>query len=84
VTHRRTKRPPPVKPPTGYCTHCGKVVYYKRADAKAAAKTLGLRQRVYPCPENESHYHRATWQPQGRIAFYRQRDERVRDEDAEA
>lgn len=73
MPHHRTKRPQPPLPPTGHCEACDKFIYYTRAAAKKAAQRQGARQRVYPCPENDEHWHRASWQPAGRAAFYRER-----------
>lgn len=73
MAHHRNRKPQPALPPVGHCETCDKFIYYTRADAKTAARRQQARQRVYRCPENDDHWHRASWQPAGRAEFYRVR-----------
>ena len=74
MAHRRTKKPQPRLPLTGYCQPCDKIRYMTRADARKAARAQGQRMRVYRCPDDDTFWHKASWQPQSRVAYYRDQE----------
>lgn len=73
---KRTKKPPPRLPLTGYCTPCGKVRYMSRADARRSAIKMPRRMRAYRCPEpgQAQFWHLTSWQPASRVAYYRDKE----------
>jgi len=74
MAHKRTKRPQPKLPLTGYCPDCDKIRYMSRADARRAAHTIGRRSRAYQCPADGTFWHLTSWQPAGRVAYYRSKE----------
>jgi hypothetical protein len=75
MTHRRSKKPPPRVPVTGYCDDCGKLRYMSRAEARKAATRQSRRMRVYRCPDNDEFWHTTSWGPATRVEWYRERDQ---------
>lgn len=74
MSHKRTRRPQPRLPLTGYCADCDKIRHVSRADARASARRQSQRMRVYICPVDEIFWHTTSWGPQSRVAWYRERD----------
>lgn len=74
MTPKRTKKPQPRLPLTGYCPECDKIRYMTRAEARQAADRIGKRMRPYRCPDNDLFWHLASWQPQSRVAWYRDKE----------
>lgn len=54
------------------CPDCGKVRYGSRKQAKAVARRMSRRQRVYQCG---GFWHTTSWDPAGKVIFYRERRE---------
>ncbi len=75
MSHRRSKKPSPRLPLTGYCPDCDKLRYTSRAEARKAANRQSKRMRVYSCPVNDTFWHTTSWGPQSRVAWYRERDQ---------
>lgn len=74
MRYRRTKKPKPRLPLTGYCPDCDKIRYMSRPDARKAARRQSQRMREYPCPVDGQFYHLTSWGPQSRVAWYRERE----------
>lgn len=74
MVHKRTKKPQPRLPLTGYCPDCDKIRYLTRADARQAADRKSQRMRPYRCPVNGTFWHLTSWQPQSRVAWYREKE----------
>lgn len=75
MSHKRSKKPQPRLPLTGYCPDCDKIRYTTRAEARDAANRQSRRMRVYRCPANDTFWHTTSWGPQSRVAWYRERDQ---------
>jgi hypothetical protein len=75
MAHRRSKKPPPRVPVTGYCDDCGKLRYMSRAEARKAAIRQSRRMRVYRCPGSDEFWHTTSWAPATKVEWYREQEQ---------